>query len=469
MRHAVRLSYFRGKLSGFCDRIGNQMRIGVFGAGYVGLVTAACLAEMGNDVVGVDVDPERVAALGAGRMPIYEPGLDALVLANMRAGRLRFTTEARAGIAGREVIFIAVGTPSRPDGSADLDGVRAVARTIGNGLDGYAVVVDKSTVPVGTCETVRRIIGETLAARGVQVPFDVVSNPEFLKEGAAIHDFQRADRIIIGADSERAVAVMRELYASFSRQRDKIIVMDPRSAELTKYAANAMLATRISFMNEMAALASALGADIEQVRLGIGSDPRIGPLFLYPGIGFGGSCFPKDLRALGHMGETHGVPLDLLDAVGRVNERQKVLLLRLLHRFFDGDLHGRVVAVWGLAFKPETDDVREAPALRLIVELLRAGARVQAYDPLARETALRALRESLPADLLEGLTLADTAEAATQGADVLALATEWNVFRSPDFAALARTLRRRAVFDGRNQWRPQTVRAHGLTYFGIGR
>lgn len=447
------------------------MKIVVFGAGYVGLVSAACFADMGNDVVCIERDAARVKAIEDGRLPLYEPGLDAIVERNLRARRLKLATSADAGtLRGRHAVFIAVGTPSADDGAADLSQVREVARTIGRHIDQYTVVVNKSTVPVGTADEVARTIRGELAARGAEaVPFDVVSNPEFLKEGAAVHDFQRPDRIVIGASSPRAIGVMRELYGPISRLRDKLIVMDPRSAELTKYAANAMLALRISFMNEMAALADAHGADIEQVRIGVGTDPRIGPQFLYPGIGFGGSCFPKDLRALEWMARQAQLTPRLLPAVREVNEEQKRLLLREISAFFNGQLAGRTVAVWGLAFKPETDDVREAPGCMLVADLLAAGAHVRAYDPMAMPNARAVLAARLgPADL-DRLTLAPYADAALAGADVLALATEWKEFSSPDFAAMARQLRAGAVFDGRNQYRPETVRGHGLRYWGVGR
>lgn len=450
------------------------MKIVVFGAGYVGLVSAAGFADMGNDVVCIERDAARAQSIEAGRLPLYEPGLDAIVERNLRARRLKLATHADAStLRGRHAVFIAVGTPSADDGAADLSQVREVAHTIGQHIDQYTVVVNKSTVPVGTADEVARIVRAELELRGDdgsgEALFDVVSNPEFLKEGAAVHDFQRPDRIVIGAASPRAIGVMRELYAPISRQRDKVIVMDPRSAELTKYAANAMLALRISFMNEMAALADAHGADIEQVRIGVGTDPRIGPQFLYPGIGFGGSCFPKDLRALEWMARQARLTPRLLPAVREVNDEQKRLLLREITSYFNGQLAGRTVAVWGLAFKPETDDVREAPGCMLVADLLAAGAHVRAYDPMAMPNARALLAARLgPADL-DRLTLAPYADAALAGADVLALATEWKEFSSPDFAAMARQLRAGAVFDGRNQYRPETVRGHGLGYWGVGR
>ncbi len=445
------------------------MKICVIGTGYVGLVTAACLAEMGNDVVGVDLSVEKIAGLKDGRIPIHEPGLETLVRKNLQAGRLRFTNGHADGLAGCQLAFIAVGTPPQEDGSADLAHVLGVARSIGEHLSHYCVVINKSTVPVGTADRVRETVRQALAARAADIPFDVVSNPEFLKEGSAIADFQRPDRIVIGSDAPRAIELMTQLYEPFVRSQHKLIVMDTRSAELTKYAANAMLATRISFMNEIAAIAEATGADIENVRLGIGSDPRIGPLFLYPGAGFGGSCFPKDLRALVHIAATASVPIDLLPSVVRVNDRQKTLVFQRLSTFFGGQLKGRRVAVWGLAFKPETDDVREAPALVLIEDLVRAGAEVTAYDPEAGPPAQAALALVLAPGELARVTFATSARQAADGADVLALMTEWKEFRSPDFGWLASTLRSKAIFDGRNQYRRDTLAAHGLSYFGIGR
>ncbi len=445
------------------------MNVCIVGSGYVGLVTAACLADMGNEVVAVDADAAKVAALAAGRIPIHEPGLGELVGRNLQASRLRFTASLAEGIASAEVIFIAVGTPPQEDGSADLRHVLDVASGIGQHLQDPVVIVNKSTVPVGTASLVRDAVSAALQARGVQVAFEVVSNPEFLKEGAAIADFQRPDRIVIGSGSDWAIDVMRQLYGPFSRARDKFIVMDERSAELTKYAANAMLAARISFMNEMALLADALGADVEQVRRGIGTDPRIGPYFLYAGAGFGGSCFPKDLRALVHMAQANGVPAELLPAVVQVNERQQRLMFERIRAFFGGSLAGRRVAVWGLAFKPETDDVREAPSLLLIRALVDAGAEISAYDPQANATARTALQAVMtPAELAQ-IRYCDSARAAVDGADVLALMTEWKEFRSPDFAWLSGQLRAKAIFDGRNQYQPEVVQAHGMAYVGIGR
>ena len=445
------------------------MKICVIGTGYVGLVTAACLAEMGNDVTGVDLSVEKIAGLKDGRIPIHEPGLETLVKRNLQGGRLRFTTQHAEGMEDCQLAFIAVGTPPQEDGSADLAHVLAVARSIGDHLGSYCVVINKSTVPVGTADKVREAIAAALRARGAKIEFDVVSNPEFLKEGNAIGDFQRPDRIVVGSDSPRAIELMTQLYEPFVRSQHRMIVMDTRSAELTKYAANAMLATRISFMNEIAAVAEATGADIENVRLGIGADHRIGPLFLYPGPGFGGSCFPKDLRALVHIADQVNVPTDLLASVVRVNDRQKKLMFKRISTFFDGKLQGRRIAVWGLAFKPETDDVREAPSLVLIEELVRAGADVMSYDPAAAAPARTALAAALSAGELARVSFAASARAAVEGADVLVLMTEWKEFRSPDFGWLASTLKARAIFDGRNQYRRETLAGHGLAYFGIGR
>ena len=445
------------------------MKICVIGTGYVGLVTAACLAEMGNEVTGVDLSVEKIAGLKDGRIPIHEPGLETLVKRNLQGGRLRFTTQHAQGMEDCQLAFIAVGTPPQEDGSADLAHVLAVARSIGEHLGSYCVVINKSTVPVGTADKVREAIAAALGARGAKIEFDVVSNPEFLKEGNAIADFQRPDRIVVGSDSPRAIELMTQLYEPFVRSQHRMIVMDTRSAELTKYAANAMLATRISFMNEIAAVAEATGADIENVRLGIGADHRIGPLFLYPGPGFGGSCFPKDLRALVHIADQVKVPTDLLASVVRVNDRQKKLMFQRISTFFDGKLKGRRIAVWGLAFKPETDDVREAPSLVLIEELVRAGADVVSYDPAAAAPARTALAAALSAGELARVSFAASARAAVEGADVLVLMTEWKEFRSPDFGWLASTLKARAIFDGRNQYRRESLAAHGLAYFGIGR
>jgi len=441
------------------------MRVCIFGTGYVGLVSGTCLAEVGHDVVCVDVDAAKVAGLERGIIPIYEPGLTPMVKANHAAGRLHFTTDAAAGVAHGDVIFIAVGTPPDEDGSADLQYVLAVASAIGQHLRKPAVVVDKSTVPVGTADKVRATIAAELEARGETIAFDVVSNPEFLKEGAAVEDCMRPDRIVIGADNPAAVATLKRLYAPFNRNHDRIVAMDVRSAELTKYAANAMLATKISFMNEIANIAEQVGADIEHVRKGIGSDPRIGWHFIYPGAGYGGSCFPKDVQALARIADQHGVQPRLLGAVEAVNEAQKGHLFELMVRHY-GDataLRGKTVALWGLAFKPNTDDMREASSRRLLQQLWDAGARVRAYDPEAIEETRRIFGER------DDLVLSASAADALQDADALAVVTEWKQFRSPDFARLKDALRDRVVFDGRNLYEPAEIEAAGLAYYGIGR
>ncbi|ODT97329.1 MAG: UDP-glucose 6-dehydrogenase [Rhodanobacter sp. SCN 67-45] len=439
------------------------MKVTIFGTGYVGLVTGACLAEMGNHVVCVDIDAGKVERLKRGEIPIYEPGLESIVQSNHASGRLDFTTEAAPAIAHGELIFIAVGTPPDEDGSADLQYVQKVASTIGRHLQRYAVVVNKSTVPVGTADRVRETVAAELAARQATVEFDVVSNPEFLKEGAAVEDCLRPDRIVVGSSSTRAVALLRKLYAPFNRNHDRMVVMDERSAELTKYAANAMLATKISFMNEIANIAERVGADVELVRQGIGSDPRIGYSFIYPGAGYGGSCFPKDVQALERTAHAHGYEARLLGAVEAVNRQQKGKLFELISRHFDGQLGGRTIALWGLAFKPNTDDMREASSRRLMEQLWGAGAKVRAFDPEAREEARRLYGER--ADLV----LCEHAAAALQGADVLAVVTEWKAFRSPDFAAIRAALAVPAIFDGRNLYDPAVVEEAGLAYYGIGR
>ena len=439
------------------------MKVTIFGTGYVGLVTGACLAEMGNHVVCVDIDAGKVERLKRGDIPIYEPGLEPIVRRNHADGQLDFTTEAAPAIAHGEVIFIAVGTPPDEDGSADLKYVLGVARTIGQHLDRHAVVVNKSTVPVGTADRVHAAIAAELAVRGSGVEFDVVSNPEFLKEGDAVEDCLRPDRIVIGSSSERAIAVLRKLYAPFNRNHDRTVVMDERSAELTKYAANAMLATKISFMNEIANIAERVGADVELVRQGIGADPRIGYHFIYPGAGYGGSCFPKDVQALERTARGAGYEARLLGAVEAVNRDQKTKLFELIARHFDGQLAGRTIALWGLAFKPNTDDMREASSRRLMEALWAAGARVQAFDPEAREEARRIYGER--ADLV----LCEHAYDALQGADALAIVTEWKAFRSPDFARIRAALKTPAVFDGRNLYDPAAVEEAGLAYYGIGR
>ena len=435
----------------------------MIGTGYVGLVTGACFAEVGNDVLCLDVDARKIAILNAGGVPIHEPGLEAMIARNAAAGRLAFTTDIDAAVAHGTMQFIAVGTPPDEDGSADMQYVLAAARNIGARMTEYKIVVDKSTVPVGTADRVRQEIAATLAGRGMALPFAVVSNPEFLKEGAAVDDFMRPDRVVIGAGDERAIAAMRAIYAPFQRNHERLLVMDVRSAELTKYAANAMLATRISFMNELANLADSLGADIEHVRHGIGSDPRIGYHFLYPGVGYGGSCFPKDVKALQHTATELGRPLRILDAVEAVNDAQKLRLVEKIVARLGEDLGGRTFALWGLAFKPNTDDMREAPARAIVAALAARGARVVAYDPAAITEAKRAFGE------VPYLSYANAPMAALAGADALVVVTEWQEFRSPDFAAIRAQLKEPLVFDGRNLYDPAQVRRAGLEYFAIGR
>lgn len=439
------------------------MKVCVFGAGYVGLVTAACLSEMGNSVVCLDVDAARVARLQAGEIPIHEPGLDTLVARNAAAGRLLFTTDAAAAVEHGTLVFIAVGTPASEDGSADLHHVLAAAATVGTHMRDYKVVVGKSTVPVGTADRVHAAIATELRRRAAVIPYAVVSNPEFLKEGAAIDDFMRPDRVVVGSGDEQATLLMRALYAPFVRNRDRLMVMDVRSAEMTKYVSNAMLATRISFMNEMARLAEGLGADIEQVRQGVGSDPRIGTHFLYAGCGWGGSCLPKDVKALRHMGAGLGQDMPILASVQAVNERQRQLLVERVLARFGSDLRGRVFGLWGLAFKPGTDDLREAPSLVIIDALLQRGATVQAFDPVAMP-GVAAQQPGRP-----GLQLVADPIAAAVGADALLIVTEWREFRSPDFDALGRALRERVVIDGRNLYDPALMREMGFEYSGIGR
>jgi UDPglucose 6-dehydrogenase len=448
------------------------MKITIIGTGYVGLVSGACFADVGNTVMCLDVDVRKIDMLNSGGIPIHEPGLDAVVKRNADAGRLLFSTSYDEAVAHADVIFLAVGTPPDEDGSADLTHILSAARSIGQRMTSPLVLVDKSTVPVGTASRVRAAVEDELRQRGVTVEFAVISNPEFLKEGAAIDDFMRPDRIVIGSDSVRATAMMRELYAPFNRNHEKLVEMDIRSAELTKYAANAMLATRISFMNEVANLAELLGADIEAIRMGMGMDPRIGPHFLYAGMGYGGSCFPKDVKALVKTAAEHDYPLHLLHATEKVNNAQKNVLYTKLCRFYGGveNLRGKTIALWGLSFKPNTDDMREAPSLVLIRGLFAAGAKVIAYDPVAGEEALRMLVAEHGAAACDAqLTLVKSARAALTGADALVLVTEWKEFRAPDFSHLAATLRDKAVFDGRNIYQPATVAAAGLHYEGIGR
>lgn len=443
--------------------MGRSMKISVFGAGYVGLVAAACLAEMGNSVLCVERDPERLRMLHDGLMPIHEPGLEALVDQNCRAGRLTFTDTVASGIEHGTVLFIAVGTPQAADGSADLSQVLPLVEAIGEQMRDYKLIVNKSTVPVGTAAKVKQMVGDALARRGLSLAYSVVSNPEFLKEGAAVSDFMRPDRVILGCDTERAELLMRSLYAPFLRNRDRIIVMDACSAEMAKYVANAMLATRISFMNEMAALAERVGADIEQIRVGIGSDSRIGTHFLYAGCGWGGSCFPKDLSALAFLGREAELDMPIVKAVVEVNKRQRALLVRKLVEHFGADLAGITVGVWGLAFKPGTDDIRDAPSITLIDELLARGARVQAYDPVATPAGF-ARWGAHP----NYLTSADAMAAADQ-ADALMIVTEWREFRSPDFHELGARMKHRLILDGRNLFDLRLMAGLGFDYRAVGR
>ncbi len=439
------------------------MKVTVIGSGYVGLVTGACLSDMGNDVLCLDLDERKIAMLKDGKIPIYEPGLQEVVRRNVEAGRLHFTTDVPAAVQHGTLQFIGVGTPPDEDGSADLQYVLAAARSIGRHMTDYKVVIDKSTVPVGTAAKVKAAIADELAARGVALDFAVVSNPEFLKEGAAVEDFMRPDRVVVGADDERAVLLMRALYAPFTRNRDRLLVMDVPSAEFTKYAANAMLATRISFMNELALLAERVGADIELVRQGIGSDPRIGTQFLYAGAGYGGSCFPKDVKALVRAAKDSGITLQVLTSVEAANERQKLVLVDKVVERFGEDLTGRQFALWGLAFKPNTDDMREAPSRVIIEELLRRGANVLAYDPVAIHEARRVLGD------LPGLRFASDQAAALQGSDALLIVTEWRQFKSPDFEQIRATLKQPVVIDGRNLYDPVHMKQMGIEYRGIGR
>jgi UDPglucose 6-dehydrogenase len=442
------------------------MKVTIFGSGYVGLVSGACLAEAGNHVVCVDIDVARVERLNRGEVPIHEPGLDALMHRNRDAGRLEFTADTARGVEHGLFQLIAVGTPPDEDGSADLSHVLTVARAIGEHLPRYAILVTKSTVPVGTADQVRLEVQAALAERGTLIEFDVVSNPEFLKEGAAIDDFMRPDRIVIGTDNPRTTELIRALYEPFTRNHDRLVVMDIRSAELTKYAANAMLATKISFMNELAAVAERVGADIEKVRIGIGSDPRIGYSFIYPGIGYGGSCFPKDVKALIRSAHHAGHDAALLRAVESVNERQKTVLVQKLRAHFKDRLGGCTFALWGLAFKPNTDDMREAPSRVVIDALLAAGARVRAYDPVASNEARRLYAHARHAD---SLVFCKDAYEAAQGAEALLIATEWKEFRSPDYDRLKSLLVRPLIFDGRNLYDPALMQRLGFEYFAIGR
>lgn len=439
------------------------MKVTVFGSGYVGLVTGACLAEVGNDVVCIDIDEDKIERLNRGEVPIHEPGLDDLIARNMQSGRLRFTTDTDLAVEHGLFQFIAVGTPPDEDGSADLQYVLAVARSIAERMQSYRVVVNKSTVPVGTADRVRVALSERLLDLGKSVEFDVVSNPEFLKEGAAIEDFMKPDRVVVGTDNPRTTELLRALYAPFNRSHDRLVCMDIRSAELTKYAANAMLATKISFMNELANLAERLGADIEKVRVGIGSDPRIGYHFIYPGCGYGGSCFPKDVKALERTARGTDYQAELLQAVEAVNQRQKQRLFEKICRHFGDELHGKTFAIWGLAFKPNTDDMREAPSRELMEALWAHGARVRAFDPVAMDEARRLYGAR------SDLELCETDDLTLEGADALVIITEWNVFKSPDFGLIREKLSSPVIFDGRNIYDPERLKSLGFAYYGIGR
>ncbi len=439
------------------------MKITIFGSGYVGLVTGACFAEVGNDVLCVDIDEKKIERLKQGEIPIYEPGLEDIVVENVREGRLRFTTSVEEGVSFGLYQFIAVGTPPDEDGSADLRHVLSVAESVGRHMKDYRIVINKSTVPVGTADLVREKVSSVLAERGVEIDFDVVSNPEFLKEGDAVDDFMKPDRIVVGVDNPRTKELLRNLYSPFNRSHERFIAMDIRSAELTKYAANAMLATKISFMNEIANISERVGADVEAVRRGIGSDSRIGFSFIYPGIGYGGSCFPKDVQALERTSRKFGYDARILQAVEAVNNDQKLSLVDKIRTHFGGELKGRVIAIWGLAFKPNTDDMREAPSRKVMEELWKEGVIVRAYDPVAMEESRRIYGER------SDLILVEHPEEALQGADALAVMTEWMVFRSPDFDRIKEDLRQPVIFDGRNIYNPEVMEQLGFTYYSIGR
>lgn len=443
------------------------MKITIVGSGYVGLVAGACFAEMGNDVYCIDKNARRVADLEAGIIPIYEPGLEDFVVRNHREGRLHFSTVLNDGLKSAEIVFIAVGTPPNEDGSADLQHVIAVAKEIGENLNEYKIIVDKSTVPVGTADRVRETIVAELRKRNVRIEFDVVSNPEFLKEGDAVNDFMKPDRVIIGADSKRAKETMEELYRVFFRKSPRCISMDVRSAEVTKYAANSMLATKISFMNEISNLCEKVGADVEMVRVGIGADARIGYSFIYPGIGYGGSCFPKDVKAIIKTAKDYGYEMEVLQAVESVNRKQKHLLAKKIKNYFDlhnEKLDDKTIAVWGLSFKPETDDMREAPSIEIIRDLVSEGATIKVHDPKAFPEAKRNF-----GDILDKIVFCENNYEAVEGADALAVLTEWHMYRQPDFERIKREMKKGVIFDGRNMYTPEYVKGLGLEYFGIGR
>lgn len=439
------------------------MKVTIYGSGYVGLVTGACLAQVGNQVLCVDIDAEKINQLKQGNIPIYEPGLDDMIKNNLEAGRIEFTQDPKQGVEHGLFQFIAVGTPPDEDGSADLRHVVSVANTIATHLKDYRVVITKSTVPVGTADLVINEINQTLAKNGSQGEFDVVSNPEFLKEGAAIEDFMKPDRVVVGTNSERASELIKNLYTPFNRNHDRVKVMDIRSAELTKYAANAMLATKISFINELANLAEKVGADIEQVRLGIGSDPRIGYHFIYPGCGYGGSCFPKDVKALEHIGAKADFETTLISAVDQVNQKQKQVLFDKIHQRFDGNLKGKTFALWGLAFKPNTDDMREASSRTLMEQLWKSGATIRAYDPVAMKECEHIYGQR------DDLVLCSNANQALEDSDALVIVTEWTEFRSPNYDNIKSSLTKPIIFDGRNLYDPAYLKSHGIEYFAIGR
>jgi len=439
------------------------MKVTIFGSGYVGLVTGTCLAEVGNDVICVDIDENKINMLNSGGIPIYEPGLEELVKKNIESGRLKFTTDVKAGVEHGLFQFIAVGTPPDEDGSADLQYVLAVAKSIGENMEDYRVVIDKSTVPIGTADKVTAVINDALKAKSKQLDFDVVSNPEFLKEGAALEDFMKPDRIVIGTENVRTGELLKALYAPFNRSHDRLVIMDVRSAELTKYAANAMLATKISFMNELSNIAERTGADIEKVRIGIGSDPRIGYHFIYPGAGYGGSCFPKDVNALARTAEEFGYTPELLSSVENVNFRQKQVLFEKVSAHYKNGLENKTFALWGLSFKPNTDDMRDAPSRVLMEKLWKEGAKVKAFDPKAMEETKRIYGDN------GSLTLCKSAEEALQGADALIVITEWNVFRSPDFEKIKSILTEPVIFDGRNIYDSAMMKTNGFHYYSIGR
>ncbi len=439
------------------------MNLSVIGTGYVGLVTGTCFAEMGNTVVCVDNDKRKIDMLLNGEIPIYEPGLEDMVKRNVQEGRLSFTTDIKTAIDNSLVCFIAVGTPPDEDGSADLQYVLAVAKEIATHMNEYKIIIDKSTVPIGTADLVKKEISQVLAQRKVDLEFDVVSNPEFLKEGAAIDDFMKPDRVVVGIDNVRVGEIMKLLYSPFNRSSDRVILMSIRSAEMTKYAANCMLATKISFMNEMARLCEEMGADIDEVRHGIGSDTRIGYKFIYPGVGYGGSCFPKDVKALIHMAKQVNIEPKVLNAVESVNAFQKTVLVQKVMKHFSDDLKGKTFAVWGLSFKPQTDDMREAPSIVIIEALIAAGAKVVAYDPVAMHEAKRVFGEN------SAITYAKSNYEALENAEALLLITEWHLFRYPDFAKVKNLLKNSVIFDGRNLYEPETLRSMGFTYYGIGR